>query len=380
MSLTTEQQTLQATATKLADDVFGPSAGATDRERRFPADNLKALGEAGLLGLLVPAAYGGRGGSLSDLAIVEMELGRGCASTAMCFLMHCCGTALIASKATATQGQAWLRPAASGASLATLAFSERGTGAHFYAPELSVQRQDGGLRLSGRKSFITNGGHADFYPVLVNAPDGSGLDIYVLTRDMAGVSFEGEWDGVGMAGNSSINGVFTNVQIPETNRLGAQGDGRDLVFSVVAPTFLAGLAAVNVGISQAALDAAAEHAKTRKYATGQALADVPTIQEKLANMSIATESSRQLVLAAAAAADAGEATALPLLIEAKVGATDAAQFVTDTAMQVGGGLAYSRALPLERHWRDARAGSVMAPTNEVLREWLGKLLTGLPLF
>jgi isovaleryl-CoA dehydrogenase len=368
------------TAREIAESVLAPRAATIDRERRFPAENLDALAKAGLMGLLAPLAYGGHGSGLTQLAQVCLELGRACGSTAMCYLMHQCGLATIAARATPVQGTAWLAPGACGEYLATLAFSERGTGAHFYQPELGLTRQNGNLSLSGRKTFTTSGGHAHLYPVLVNSPSGDGLDIFVITRDMPGVSFEGSWDGIGMAGNSSIVTVFEGVAVPESNRLGNPGDGQELVFHVVAPTFLAGLAAVNVGIAQAALNASIEHAKTRTYPSGQKLAHVPVIQSYLAGMAIATESARQLVLAAVTAADLADPEALPLLIEAKIAATEAAQTVTNTAMQAGGGLAYSRSLPMERHWRDARAGSVMAPTNEVLTEWLGKVLTGLPVF
>ena len=168
---------IAATAQDVATKVLTPNAASIDSERRFPADNLAALAEAGLMGLLVPQAYGGRGGSLSDLVRVEMELGVACASTAMCYLMHNCGSAVIAAKATQQQGEIWLRDAATGTALATLAFSERGTGAHFYSPELKVERSNGSLVLNGRKSFTTNGGHATLYPVLVNAASGTGLDL-----------------------------------------------------------------------------------------------------------------------------------------------------------------------------------------------------------
>ena len=380
MNLTEDRRALRDIARDLAENTLRPTAAGIDRERRFPEQNLQALAAQGLLGLLVPAQHGGMSGSLTDLVLIEMELGRGCASTAMCYLMHSCGCAVIAAGATPEQGEAWLRPAAAGEALATLAFSERGTGAHFYAPELSVTRNNGSTTLSGRKSFVTNGGHAHLYPVLVNSGPGSGLDIFVLTPDMQGISFEGSWDGIGMAGNSSISATFDNVTLADDNRLGQEGDGQALVFNVVAPTFLAGLAAVNVGITRAALEASVEHAQERKYASGGALMEVAAIQRYLADMSIAAESAAQLVLAAANAADNGDAAALPLLIQAKIAATEAAQRVTELAMQVGGGQAYTHALPIERHWRDARAGSVMAPTNDVLREWLGKVLTGQPLF
>jgi alkylation response protein AidB-like acyl-CoA dehydrogenase len=317
---------------------------------------------------------------MTDLVLTAMELGAGCASTAMCYLMHSCGSALIGAKATPEQGEAWLRKAATGEYIATLAFSERGTGAHFYSPELGLERRNGSMLLNGQKSFTTNGGHAHLYPVLVNSPAGQGLDIFVVTADQPGVSFGGEWQGLGMSGNSSIAMSFKDVTLSESQRLGNAGDGQELVFTVVAATFLLGLAAVHVGIAQAALDAAVEHAKARGYPTGQTLSQVPVIQGYVADMSIGVESARRLVLAAAGAADAADPGALALIIEGKVSATNMARQVTDTAMQIGGGQAYSRALPIERHWRDARAGSVMAPTNEVLREWLGKVVMGLPLF
>jgi isovaleryl-CoA dehydrogenase len=379
-TLTQSRVELQETARQVASTTLSANATAIDRERRFPAENLHIIADAGLSGLLVPEASGGRGFGLTELALVCEELGTGCASTAMTFLMHSCGCAVVAAKATPEQATSWLTPAASGDMIATLAFSERGTGAHFYQPEITAERRNGSFVLNGQKTFVTSGAHAHLYPVLVNATGAGGLDILMITSGMHGVRFEGEWDGIGMAGNSSIVMRLTDVTVPEDHLLGNEGDGQELVFNVVAPTFLVGLGAVNVGIAQAALNESIEHAKSRKYPTGQSLAEIETIQTYIAQMSITTQAARQLVLEAARAADAGEATALLLVMQAKVAATEAAKTVTETAMQVGGGQAYSRRLPIERHWRDARAGSVMAPTNEVLREWLGKALCGLPLF
>ena len=380
VALSAEQRAIQDVARRVTEMVLRPSADRIDRERLFPGENLKALADGGLMGILVPAEYGGQGGTLSDLALVCEQLGWGCASTAMCYLMHACGCAIISSKATPEQGERWLRTAARGESIATLAFSERGSGAHFYSPEIKAERRDGVFHLTGNKSFVTSGGHAHLYPVLVNASGEQGLNMLVVTPNLPEVSFDGQWEGIGMAGNSSITMVLSNATVPEKNLLGREGDGQEVVFSVVAPTFLIGLAAVNVGISQAALDGAVEHARSRLYPTGQSLAEVQIIQTYLAEMSSTTQAARQLVLEAARAADAGEEPALTLVMQAKVVATEASRTVTDQAMQVGGGQAYSRRLSLERHWRDARAGSVMAPTNEVLKEWLGKVLTGQPMF
>jgi isovaleryl-CoA dehydrogenase len=371
---------LATKAREIAVETLRTKADEVDRKRRYPKEGLAALGKAGLMGVLVPEPHGGLGGSLTDLAQACEALGWGCASTAMCFLMHACGTAVIGAKATPEQATAWLKPAAKGKSIATLAFSERGTGAHFYAPEISAAQKNGSFVLSGRKSFVTSGGHAGLYPVLVNASGEPGLDVIVVTPDLDGVSFEGSWDGIGMAGNSSIAMTLNDVKVPRGNLVGAEGDGQSLVFDVVAPTFLIGLAGVNVGIAQAAFDTAVEHAKGRRYPTGQSLAEIQSIQMSLADASIAIEGARRLVQEASRAADAGEEVALPLVMQAKIAATEASAAVTERAMRIGGGIAYGRGLPLERHWRDSRAGAVMAPTNDVLREWLGKIYTGLPLF
>src|SRR5579875_1776323 len=304
--LSPSQESLRDEAQQVADRDLRPQAADVDRARRYPEEGLAALGDAGLLGLLVSEQDGGRGGNLADLALACEILGAACASTAMCFLMHCCGTALIAAKATPEQRQRWLVPAARGAARATLAFSERITGAHFYQPEIAASRRDGGFALSGRKSFVTSGGHAQLYPVLVRASGAQGLDVLIVSAQAPGVRFEGSWEGTGMAGNSSVAMVLDDAFVPAADLLGSEGDGLDLVFSVVAPTFLIGLAAVNVGIAQAALDAAAEHAKGRTYEDGSTLAQIPAIQTYLGEMSITTQAARGLVAEAARAAAAGE--------------------------------------------------------------------------
>lgn len=379
MPMTAEaRQALADQAWEIAEKLR-TTAGELDATRTYPDDHLDALAGAGLLGLLVPEDLGGRGADLTTLALVMEAIGWAAGSTGLVYLMHLCGTAVIGAKATAAQAEEWLRPAAAGELLATLAFSERATGAHFYMPEIKAEASNGGFSLSGRKSFVTSGGHADLYPVLVNASGEPGLDVLVLTASDAGITFQGAWEGIGMTGNSSIAMVLDNVQVPADRLLGAEGAGQELVFNVVAPNFLIGLAALNVGIAQAALDGTTEHVKTRKNAGGT-LAELPTVQTRIADMTLAVEQARALLITAAKAADAGDEAALPLVMQSKIAATEAAIAVTGQAMEACGGLGYSRVVPIERYWRDGRAGSVMAPTNEVLKQWVGKLATGLPLF
>jgi isovaleryl-CoA dehydrogenase len=360
----------------LAQARIAPGAVDVDRESRFPRDSLRALAEVGALGLLVATEYGGVGGGLSSFAQACETVGGACASTGMVFLMHSVAAATVAGGGGAVSAEL-LGRLASGDALGTLAFSERGTGAHFYAPELRAERRDGVVVVSGRKSFVTSGGHAEVMLVLVQS-EGEGLDCYAVANDAEGVSFSGRWEGLGMRGNSSIAVECDNVVLDPDERIGEAGAGLGLVFGVVAPTFLVGLAGVNLGIAQAALSAAVEHAKARRYSDGSLLVEVATVQHALANMDIDTRAARALLREAAGLADAGDEGALVPLMEAKVLCTDVAARVTQEALEVCGGQGYTPALPIERHLRDARAGAVMAPTNGVLRTWSAKAIAGLP--
>jgi isovaleryl-CoA dehydrogenase len=358
---------------------IAPLAAALDRDRSFPTASMLALGESGALGLLVPAASGGAGAGLAELVDACEAVGSACASSAMVFLMHSVTAATIAVGG-GDRAEAYLEAMADGRKLGTLAFSERGTGAHFYAPELTAEPEGAGFRIRGRKSFVTSGGHADVYLVLVRSTDGEGLDCYAVDGDADGLRFDGEWDGLGMAGNSSVAAEFDCV-VDAAGRIGGAGEGQALVFTAVAPFFLAGLAAVNVGIAAAALATAIGHASTRRYGAdggGGSLAEIQSIQHALANMDISTRAARLMVAEAARLGDAGDEGALVALMEAKIVATEAAASVTQAALEVCGGQGYTRAMPIERHLRDARAGAVMAPTNGVLRNWTGKALAGLP--
>jgi isovaleryl-CoA dehydrogenase len=352
-------------------------AGRVDRECAFPAASLRALADAGALGLIVPEEYGGVGGGLGSLAEACESVGAACASTGMVFLMHEVTAATVAIGGGPAAAELLPR-LASGTAVGTLAFSERGTGAHFYNPGLKAVRKDGEVTISGRKSFVTSGGHADVYLVLVQGEAEGTADAYLVSRDDPGVRFDGAWDGLGMAGNSSIALELAEVQVGDAARIGAAGKAVELVFGVVAPFFLVGLAAVNVGIAAAAARAATEHAASRRYPDGSSLAEIQHVQHLIADMDLATREARLVVREAAALGDAGDESALVVIMEAKVAATEAAASVTQKALEATGGQGYTPSLPIERHLRDARAGAVMAPTNAVLRNWIGKALAGLP--
>ena len=243
---------------------------------------------------------------------------------------------------------------------------------------MKAARRNGAVHVSGRKSFVTSGDQADVYLVLVGSAADETVDCYAVERNQPGVRFEGAWQGLGMAGNASIAMELDDVELAEERRIAAPGQGQELVFGAVAPVFLVGLAAVNVGIGQAAASAAVEHVRGRRYPDGSSLAEIQFIQHQLGDMDISLRQARLLVREAARLGDAGDDSALVTIMEAKLAATEAAAEVSQRALEVCGGQGYTPALPIERHLRDARAGSVMAPTNAVLRTWIGKVLAGLP--
>ncbi|HEY0826788.1 MAG TPA: acyl-CoA dehydrogenase family protein [Bacilli bacterium] len=368
-------------AAKVTREVIAPLAAEIDAQRRFPQEAFQKLGEAGLLGLLVSKEHGGLGGTLEDLTAVTELIAQACGSTAMCYLMHCCGTAVIASKATADQQERYLRPIAEGQKIGTLAFSETGTGAHFYMPEIKAKKEDNHYVLNGRKCFVTNGDKADFLVVLTNASTpGLGLDMFIVDRDAKGLTFEGTWEGIGLSGNNSIAMELNHAHIRADQLVGAEGDGLGLIFQVVAPTFILGVAGVNNGLAKGAYTAALEHAKTRKHADGRALAEIQAIQFYLSEMYGLVEASSLFTRSAAAGAVQGQEGAILNVMQSKILASESVNKVTNLAMQVCGGQGYLRSMPVERYLRDARAGSVMGPTTEVLKEWVGKSVAGLPLF
>lgn len=358
-----------------SSEAIAANAAAVDAEGKFPEANLDILADAGAFALVASPEHGGAGASLTQLAAACEAIGGACASTGMVYLMHAVTVATLQAGG-GPAAEAAVKDCVDTRALATLAFSERGTGAHFYAPELKAVRNGEGVHVSGRKSFVTSGGKADYYLVLVQCEEGA--DTYLMGNNDSGVTWEGTWWGLGMAGNCSIAANLDNVHFGPDKLVGTPGKAGDLIFGTVAPWFLVGLSAVSVGIAQAAATAAAEHVKNRTYDSGGSLAEVQYIQHLVADMDMITRKARLLVQNAAGLGDAGDPGALVPIMEAKVSATEAAEQVTGLAMTATGGQGYTPALPVERHLRDARAGAVMAPTNAVLRSWIGKALTGQP--
>lgn len=378
-----ELHALCAAAESIAHHVILPNAEEVDRECRWPQESLHALAEAGLTGLTVPARLGGHGQGMLGLAALTEVVGKACASTAMCFGMHCVATAVIAAKATRRQEERYLTPIAAGEHITTLALSEAGTGSHFFIPETKLERSGDSFVVSGVKQFVTSGGHADSYVVSTLASTEAAVGEFsclVIERTLPGLRWAEPWCGFGMRGNSSSALLLEQVRVPVENLLGQEGEQAWYVFEVVAPFFLTAMAGTYLGVAQAALDLTVQHLKARRHShTAQPLAEVQTLQHRLGEMWTAVERSRLLLYQAARLGDLGNVNAITSILACKADAADTAVWVTNEAMTLCGGAAYRENSTLARLLRDARASHVMAPTTEMLKVWTGRTALGLPL-
>jgi alkylation response protein AidB-like acyl-CoA dehydrogenase len=357
-----------------------------DATGEFPHAAIGALRGSGLLGLTLPTDVGGLGGGPPELVEALSQLAAVCGSTAMVYLMHVSAAMAIASAPPSSRPDL-VPQLAGGAALGTLAFSEAGSRSHFWAPVSQSQTVDGGTHVKTRKSWVTSAGHADLYvlstltsPELVPPEAPVPIDLFAVHATVPGVDVVGRFRGLGLRGNASAPMTF-DLTAPAGDRLGASGTGFGLMLGTVMPWFNLGNAAVSVGLAQAAVDAAVAHTSgARLEHLDESLAQLPTIRAQLARMALDLVTTRSYVdTAARSIASPDEATTLHVL-GVKAVANDAALRISDAAMRVCGGAAFSEHLQLERFFRDARAGGVMAPTADVLYDFYGKAITGQPLF
>jgi alkylation response protein AidB-like acyl-CoA dehydrogenase len=362
------------TRAKAAVETAEAHAAEVDREGRFPEEAIGALADAGLLGLTLPGAVGGLDAGPDEFVTVVRRLAAKCSSTAMVYLMHICA-AQVANAGGAPEEA--LRGMATD-KLSTLAFSERGSRSHFWAPVSEIAGGDA-PHLAAEKSFVTSAGRADTYVVSTRAAGAEPLasSLYLVDGTADGVTTAGPWVGLGLRGNASAPMTFS-TPIAQTGPLGEEGKGLDLMLGVVLPWFQLGQGGVSLGIAEGALAVAVQHVTTAKLEhLGQTLADLPTVRARLGRAQTEVDAVAGFLTDLARRMSDGDETA-PVL-SAKAVANETAIRVTSEAMQACGGTAMSPALGLERYFRDARAGSVMAPTTDVLYELTGRAMAGMPL-
>lgn len=350
-----------------------------DRRARFPQETVQALGDSGLLGLTVPAAHGGLDAGAVATARTVMALAEQCASSGMVLTMHLAALAVVGA---ADGFDDVLAAAAAGRHLSTLALSERATRSNFWIAMGQAQERDGGADIDVEKSFVTSAGPANSYVVSTATPgrtDVNASDLFLVRAEDQGVEILDWWRGSGLRGNASAPMRF-RCAVSAAARVGPSATGQSMVLGQAIPWFHLGSAGVSIGLSRGALRAVGEHLDAARLEhLGERLIDQPVVRYTLGRLTTNVAAAEGFLWSVATAMDSGTAT-FPQIMQLKAVANEAALVATDGAMRLGGGAAYSGRSSLDRLFRDARAGVVMAPTADMIYDMVGRDLAGLPLF
>ncbi|MGF1513548.1 MAG: acyl-CoA dehydrogenase family protein [Elainellaceae cyanobacterium] len=393
--LTPQQQQLQAKLIDLCATVLRPNAIASDRNLIYPRENFEALASLGLLGLLVPKTWGGLGENHVCAAMVVETIARyGCPSTAMCYTMHLGAVAAALFRAYHnSELQRLLARLDQDVLIGTLSYSDPETGSHFWYPVSSkAEATDGGWKVSKRASWTTSAGFADWYIVQTSSPDFAGdfsdLSCFLVYRDEVQAEPH-KWDAMGLRGNQSGTLLVDGVTIPKQRMVGPKGDGTASNDEIVDPFFLLCSSACWNGIALGAMDIAKKHVTRKKHIdVGMRVADYPTIQDYFGEAVIDTSACRLYTFSMGQLMDQltdncdwaihDDLEALPRSAylhwywQIKFAAAKNVAHVCDKMLHACGGSGFKKDMEVERYLRDGKAGWVMGPTNEVLRQFVGK--------
>jgi alkylation response protein AidB-like acyl-CoA dehydrogenase len=371
-------------AERIAREVAAPAAAKVDSEARFPSESLKALAAEGFLGLCIPKAQGGLGQGPRTFAAVVDVLAQACGSTAMVYVMHVSATQPIAASTTLKGRDELLGQIAAGKHLTTLAFSEKGSRSQFWAPVSKLVDRGGALVTNAFKSWVTAANHADSYVSSAQKPGAASpleSTLYLVRKGQKGARVAGTFNGLGLRGNDSAPVSLEDLTVAAADLVTPQGEGAKAMLEIVLPWFNVGTAAMANGLCAASVAATAAHLTEAGFEhQGTKLRDLPNLRARLAELNLATEQARALLGVTLGELEAPNPMTPLYVLQTRLASLKAAIAVTDLAMQTCGGAAFSRQLPIERLFRDARAGWVMAPTVDHLEDFIGKALTGLPLF
>jgi alkylation response protein AidB-like acyl-CoA dehydrogenase len=342
-----------------------PQAAEAEETSTFPRDAFRTLGRAGLLSLPYPEEYGGGAQPYEVYLQVVEEIATAWASVGVGVSVHALSCFGLATAGTEEQKQAWLPDMLGGELLGAYCLSEPQAGSDPAAMTAQARRDGDEYVLNGVKAWTTHGGQADFYKVMARTSDErNGISCFLVPAETPGLSADPPERKMGLTGSHTTAMRFEDVRIPAERRLGAEGDGLKIALAGLDSGRL-GIAAVAVGLGQAAVDHAVAWAKEREQ-FGTKIIDFQGLAFLLADMEAAVQSARATMLHAARLRDRG----LPFSREAsiaKLTATDAAMKVTTDAVQVLGGYGYTRDFPVERFMREAKVTQIFEGTNQIQR-------------
>ena len=374
-----EHEQLRETVGRFVRSEIAPHVDEWEQAREFPRELFERCGELGFLGLKYPEELGGQGGDYVHDAVWIEELSRsgGSGGVGAGLGGHTgIATPPIFNFGTPEQHERWLRPAIRGEKIGALGITEPGAGSDVASIRTFARRVEGGYVVNGSKTFITNGVRADFLVCAVKTTEGGGhhgLSFLVLERDMPGYEVTRKLEKMGWHSSDTGELSFTDVEVPEENRLGEENRGFYLIMANFAwERLLMALAAV--GGMQRVLEVTLSYAKERE-AFGRPIGRFQAIRHKFAEMATKMDASRAITYHALRLFADGE-DPISEVTMAKLFSQRAMVEIADECMQIHGGYGYMREYGIERALRDARLGPIGGGTDEIMKEILGRQLMG----
>ncbi|MBT2569081.1 acyl-CoA dehydrogenase family protein [Planococcus sp. ISL-110] len=366
--LTQEQQMIKKTMKEFADKVVAPGAIDRDRSKAFPTEIFKQLSNMGMMGLPFDEKYGGAGADTTSFAIVTEELSRACASTGITYSAHISlGGAPLNLFGTEEQKEKYLTPICTGESFGAFGLTEPNAGSDAGGTETRAVEDGDDWVINGSKVYITNASHAKHLAITaITGMNGDKKEIsaIIVPTDAEGFTIIDNYEKMGLHSSNTTELVLENVRVPKENLLGKRGDGFKQ-FLVTLDGGRIGIAAMAVGIAQAAFNKALAYSKERKQ-FGKTLSEFQVTQFKLADMAMKIELARNMVYKAAWLKDQGR----PFTKEAsmaKLYASEISMEVADEAIQIHGGYGYMKEYEVERYMRDAKLLEIGEGTSEIQR-------------
>ncbi len=357
----------------LAAKEVAPLAADHEARSEFPRDVFRVLGKAGLLGLAYPEKYGGGGQPYAVYLQVVEELASAWLAVGLGVSVHTLACYPLAAYGTDEQKAAWLPDMLGGDLLGAYCLSEPGSGSDAAALATRAKRDGDTYVVDGVKAWVTHGGVADFYNLMVRtSDDGSrGISCLLAPASTPGLSAAAPEKKMGMKASTTAQIVLSSARVPAERLVGEEGIGFRIALSALDSGRL-GIAACSVGLAQAALSASLSYARERAQ-FGKPILDFQGVSFMLADMATSVEAARALYLSAAARRDAGEPYGRQAAM-AKLFASDSAMRVTTDAVQVHGGYGYVTDYPVERYMREAKVLQIVEGTNQIQRVVIARSL------
>jgi alkylation response protein AidB-like acyl-CoA dehydrogenase len=368
LALTDVQEAVRDTARRAARELLAPEAARNDAEERFPEQTLRALGRLGLMGINVPAEYGGAEAGAVAYALAVRELAQGCAGTTVALMVTNMVAETIARFGSEAQKRRYLPSICGGEwPAASFCLSEPGAGSDASALTTTATRNGDHYILNGTKAWITSGGHAGLYLIMARTEPGrssKGISTFLVEAGTPGLSATRPEDKLGLRASHTTQIVLEDCRVPVENRLGDEGIGFRVAMTALDGGRV-GVSAQALGIATAALNSAARYATERRQ-FGAPIAATQAVQWMLADSATELEAGWLMCLRAASLKEKGQPHSREAAMS-KVFCTEAANEICHRAVQIHGGYGYTREYPVERHLRDVRVTRIYEGTSEVQR-------------